>query len=304
MPRVARVKSEESVYHVMVRSISEVKMFKKKDDKMKYIFFIKRCLRTYKFRVLAYCIMDNHAHFIIDGCGADISKVMHNINFCYAIYYNKTYGRHGHLFQDRFKSKIVFDDRYLLNLSAYIHNNPHDIKRYENSPEKYEFSSLSTYLGMNVADSDPLVSTALIKSVMGKDPGSTREAYMELVRNAVDEDMTAEVEFENEGTDYVSCRKIIHRNADPERIIDYICRRLNLRRERIHVKYSREALVAKGLIMYLMRCLCNSTCRDMCSTLGGITQSTASRYCSEGLKLLEGEEYRHIAEDFLRACEA
>lgn len=302
MPRKARVKSEECVYHVMVRSISEIKMFEEKDDKEKYIFFIKRCLKTYKFRVLAYCIMDNHAHFIIDGCGADISKVMHNINFCYAIYYNKAHHRYGHLFQDRFKSKIVFDDRYLLNLTAYIHNNPHDIKGYEDCPEKYEFSSLSTYLGLNALDNDPLVSTCLIKSVMGKDLNMTREAYMELVRKAVEEDMVADVEFQNEGTDYVSCRKIIHRNADPERIISFICGKLNLRKERIHVKYSRDSMEAKALIMYLMRCMSNYTCREMCATIGRITQSTVSRYCAEGLNLLEKEKYREIVDDFLKTC--
>ncbi len=302
MPRKARVKSEEAVYHVMVRSISEIRMFEERDDKLKYIFFFKRGISTYKFKVLAYCIMDNHAHFIIDGCGADISRVMHNINFCYAMHYNKAHSRHGHLFQDRFKSKIVFDDRYLINLTAYIHNNPHDIEGYEDCPEKYEFSSLSTYLGMNVLDNDPLVSTSLIKSVMGKDLNSTRDAYRELVRNATDEEMKSEVEFKNEGTEYVSCRRIIYRNADPDKIINYICRRMNLRRENIHVKYSRETMEAKAIVMYLMRCLCNFTCRDMCGNIGAITQSTASKYCIKGRELLEQEKYRGLVDDFLRDC--
>ena len=57
--------------------------------------------------------MDNHAHLLIDANGADISKVMHGINFSYAMYFNKKYEREGHLFKDRFKSKIVDDDRYL-----------------------------------------------------------------------------------------------------------------------------------------------------------------------------------------------
>lgn len=302
MPRKARVKSDESVYHVMVRSISEIKMFEDRDDKLKYIFFFKRCIRTYKFKVLAYCIMDNHAHFVIDGCGADISKVMHNINFCYAMHYNKTHDRHGHLFQDRFKSKIVFDDKYLLNLTAYIHNNPHDIDGYKDCPENYEFSSLSTYLGMNVLDNDPLVSTNLIKSVMGKDLDSIKDAYRQLVHEATDESIKSEVEFQNEGTDYVSCRKIIHRNSSPNKIISYICARLNLKKERIHVKYSRETMEAKALAMYLMRCLCGYTCRDMCRIIGGITQSTASRYCIDGTSLIEQDKYRSLVDDFLQAC--
>ena len=125
---------------------------------------------------------------------------------------------------------------------------------------------------------------------------------MELVQNADDEDMKAEVEFENEGTEYRSCRTIIHRNADPEKIIDYVCRRINLRKERIHVKYCRDAIEAKALVMYLMRCLCNYTCRDICGTLGGITQSTASSYCIRGRELVDQDKYRHIVDDFIEAC--
>lgn len=62
---------------------------------------------NYGFKVYGFCLMDNHAHFIIDVNGADISNIMHSINFKYAQVYNRKHKRHGHLFQDRFKSKIV-----------------------------------------------------------------------------------------------------------------------------------------------------------------------------------------------------
>ena len=296
MPRMARVKAEEAVYHVMVRSISEVPLFADSADKKKYIFFIIRCLKSYEFRVLAYCLMDNHAHFIIDGSGADISRIMHNINFCYAMYYNKVHKRHGHLFQDRFKSKIVGDDRYLLTLSAYIHNNPTDLPGYGDHPERYEFSSLPVYLGMG-GDGNGLVSGSLIMGIMGQDP----DAYMELVRSAVDEEMKEEVEFGDEGTESRSCRRIIPRNVEPERIIDYICRRMDISREKIHVKRSRDAMEAKALMVVLMRCLCGFRCRDICSILGGITQSTASRYCMAGRRLMDEERYKGIVGEFLQA---
>ncbi|WP_051931667.1 transposase [Clostridium sp. KNHs214] len=91
--------------------------------------------------------MTNHAHFIIDPNGADISKIMHGLNFKYAITFNKIHQRVGTLFQDRFKSKVVDTDRYLVVLSAYIHNNPLKIRGYEQHPEKYRYSSLSVYLG-------------------------------------------------------------------------------------------------------------------------------------------------------------
>ena len=57
--------------------------------------------------------MNNHLHLIIDANGCDISKIMHCINFSYAMYFNKKHERYGHIFRDRFKSIIVANDRYL-----------------------------------------------------------------------------------------------------------------------------------------------------------------------------------------------
>ncbi len=90
---------------------------------------VKKYKDLYNFKIYGYCLMDNHSHLMIDANGADISKVMHGINFSYAMYFNRKYERDGHLFKDRFKSKIVNNDKYLKALSLYIHNNPTGIGR-------------------------------------------------------------------------------------------------------------------------------------------------------------------------------
>ncbi|MCD5406443.1 MAG: transposase, partial [Desulfotomaculum sp.] len=68
--------------------------------------------------------MDNHTHLIIYDNGNDISKLIKSINISYRYYFNNTYKRSGHLFQDGFKSELIIDDNYLLQVSKYIHNNP------------------------------------------------------------------------------------------------------------------------------------------------------------------------------------
>ncbi|MDF2675637.1 MAG: transposase IS200-family protein [Clostridiales bacterium] len=168
MPRMARQKIEGAIYHIMARSISEVELFKTDEDKKKYMFLIKEYQKVYKFKVYAYSLMNNHIHLIVDSNGADISKIMHCINFKYARYFNTLHKRHGHLFQDRFKSKIVGDDRYLIALSAYIHNNPSDIRGYENNPEDYYYSSLGVYLGLRKDESD-IIDEEFILNLFGKD---------------------------------------------------------------------------------------------------------------------------------------
>ena len=108
MPRMARVKIVDGKYHVMVRSLKELDLFKEDDDKIKYLSLLKKYQLKFGFQIYAYCLMNNHGHLIIDTCGADISKIMHGINFSYACYFNRKYTRYGPVFQDRFKSKILF----------------------------------------------------------------------------------------------------------------------------------------------------------------------------------------------------
>lgn len=159
LPRTSRVKRETAIYHIMARSISEVQLFKSIDDKNKFLSYIKKYKNIFSFRVYAFCIMDNHIHLLIDSNGADISKFMHSINQCYAQYYNRKYNRNGHVFGDRFKSKIADSDSSIICMSAYIHNNPKDIKGFKNCVENYKYSSLGIYLGrhkdnFNLIDKD------------------------------------------------------------------------------------------------------------------------------------------------------
>lgn len=76
MPRGPRIKSPDSIYHIMIRSIEEVKLFKKESDKEFYFYLIRKYQKKYNFKVYAYCLMDNHGHLIIDANGGDISNVI------------------------------------------------------------------------------------------------------------------------------------------------------------------------------------------------------------------------------------
>jgi REP element-mobilizing transposase RayT len=89
----------------VIRSIKEVKLFADYKDKGKYLCIMKEYQKKNLFKVHTYCLMDNHTHFEIYADGADISKIMHGINFIYARYYNIRHKRYGHLFQDRFTMK-------------------------------------------------------------------------------------------------------------------------------------------------------------------------------------------------------
>ena len=299
MPRAARVKTDEAIFHIMCKSISEVTLFKDDDDKKRYLLLIKKYKTLHNFKLYGYCLMDNHAHLMIDANGCDISKIMHGINFSYAMYFNKKYAREGHLFKDRFKSKIVYNDRYLRTLSLYMHNNPTDIVEYKDCPEKYIFSSLSIFLG-KTPDSFDLVDYAFVMSLFGTNLKSARKNYYDLLFRFNGEKLEQEVEFEDEKTDYNSERKILVRNFKSEDILEFIASIMNISRFHFHMKYSRKYVHAKALAVVLMRSLCNLKSSDITSTLGNITQARVSRLSTIGIGLIGTEEkYENIIGNFI-----
>ena len=300
MPRTFRFKSEEAIYHIMCKSITEVDLFKDTEDKKKYLLLIKKYKILYNFKLYGYCLMDNHLHLIIDANGADISKIMHGINFSYAMYFNKKHKREGHLFRDRFKSIIVTNERYLMTLSLYTHNNPTDISQYKDCPEKYAFSSLSIFLGKG-RDSFKLVDYRFIMSLFGNNLKSARKNYYNLIFRCNKERLKQEIEFEDEKTEYRSERKILVRNFKSEDIIEFIASKLNISKVHLYMKYSRKLVQAKALTVVLMRSLCNFKSNDISSTLGNITQARVSRLSTIGIELIgTDEKYENIIGDFIK----
>ena len=304
MPRSARVKSPSSVYHIMVRSISEVLLFADDDDKNMYLGLIKKYQRTYSFKVYGYCLMDTHGHLIIDPCGADISKIMHCINQCYAQYYNRVHKRHGHLFQDRFKSKIVSDDRNLVSLSAYISRNPKDIEGYRGREEHYPYSSYGIYVGI-AEDDFQILNPYFILSLFSDNIARARRLYREFVsmydKNGSGED---DPEFARERADYRSERHIILRRAQPSNVIDFVSRYTKTDRSYINVKYIKDASDFKSLSALIMRCMCDMSERAICGEMGNITQSHVARLYHRGADLIERrDEYKNMLKDFVEQME-
>lgn len=299
MPRCARVKTLDSVFHVMVRSVGDIPLFKNDDDKDYYLEKVKKYKETFLFKIYAYCLMDTHAHFIIDSNGADISRFMHVINQCYAQYYNKVHKRHGHLFGDRFKSIIVEDDAYIITLSGYIHKNASDLKNYKGRVEEYPYSTLGIYLGIN-KDEFKMVDVDFIMGCFGKDVHKARIAYSSFVDKCIDPKMKEIVEFKNEKSEYRSERTLLVRDYDPVKIAEFVAKYTGNNPEGLHVKNTRRNKDFKALSILLMRSLCNYSYKDICALAGNLTISQASRLSMFGYEISQNDErYKNIISNFI-----
>ncbi len=90
-------------------------------------------------------IMDNHVHILIKEGEEDLRVSMKRIEVSYVYWYNWKYDRVGHLFQDRYKSEVVENDRYLLTVLRYIHQNPL-MANIVSDVKDYKWSSYSEYI--------------------------------------------------------------------------------------------------------------------------------------------------------------
>jgi REP element-mobilizing transposase RayT len=177
MPRQARVKGEYCIYHIIQRGNERKDIFFSDKDRERYLEIVRRMKDRYNFVMYAYCLMTNHTHLLINDNGNDISKIIQSINISYVQYINRCYRRCGHLFQDRFKSEIVDNDSYLLQVSKYIHNNPVKAGLIR-EPRQYKWSSYTAYIGRN-QDTNRFCEPERVLQLVSDKANKAKEGYIE-----------------------------------------------------------------------------------------------------------------------------
>jgi len=123
MPRMPRKPSGSGYYHVVSRGIGKQVLFEETEDYERYLETLRRFLPENSISLIAYCLMENHVHLLVHA-DSGLERAMKQIAVSYSYYFNAKYDRVGHLFQDRYMSEPVEDERYLLAAVRYIHNNP------------------------------------------------------------------------------------------------------------------------------------------------------------------------------------
>lgn len=125
MPRTARVTIENGCYHIITRGNQKQRVFEDYGDYEKYLKLLTKYKNKYRFKFYCFCLMPNHVHLIIEVNNASLlNKIMRSLNLSYTLYFNLKHNKVGHLWQDRFKSKIIGKDAYLIECINYIEANP------------------------------------------------------------------------------------------------------------------------------------------------------------------------------------
>lgn len=125
MPRQARLDIPGLVHHVMARGIEGREIFHNNSDREFFLNRMSDILADHGAPTLyAWALIPNHFHLLIRPAEMHLSTIMQRLMTGYAVNFNKQHNRKGHLFQNRYKSIVVEEDAYFLELVRYIHLNP------------------------------------------------------------------------------------------------------------------------------------------------------------------------------------
>ena len=124
MVRPLRIEFEEAIYHLTARGNRRERIFAGDADRAHFLKLLARSLPRYEVELHAYVLLPNHFHLLVRTKRANLSRWMHWVMVAYTVFFNRRHGKVGHLFQGRYKSLLVEEGSYFLELSRYLHLNP------------------------------------------------------------------------------------------------------------------------------------------------------------------------------------
>ena len=197
MPREPRIYIEKVLYFIIAKGDEDRNLFNDREDYGEYLKSLAEHKKEYGFKLYAFSLLPKSLCLLIElQNNITISTIMHNLNTKYTKSYNSRYGKSGHLFQSRFKSKLVEKEEHLLRLTRYIHLMPGNLGLTQDIAE-YPYSSLMLYAGdHDHVEHWQLDMTAELKEVLNFFPqvqagDDQRRAYVNYVRSVGERELGA-----------------------------------------------------------------------------------------------------------------
>jgi putative transposase len=169
MPRAPRVHVSGGMYHAILRGNHRNAIFCTPEDRNEFEDILGQALERFSSRVLAYCWMTNHIHAIVQVADRPLGKLVQLLASRYARRYQRRVPTTGHLFERRYRARLITDTAYLLQAIRYIHLNPVEAGMVRD-PVEYPWSSHRCYLGA------PAPAWLSVDPALRRFGGSRREA--------------------------------------------------------------------------------------------------------------------------------
>ena len=182
MPRALRVEYEGACYHIMCRGNRGTKVFQSDADVGLWLTTLGEACERSQLIVHAYCVMNTHYHLLLETPKGNLVEGMKWLQGTFTQRYNARHKQWGHLFQSRYKAKVVDEDpAYFRTAGIYILLNPVDaglLDLQRKDLSEYPWSSFSSQIGAPSKRPDWLQAERLISSCgIGVDTVAGRRAF-------------------------------------------------------------------------------------------------------------------------------
>jgi REP-associated tyrosine transposase len=145
--RRPRIEVAGGYYHVFARGNERRAIYRDDNDRTSFLELLAEVAEGFGWAILSYCLMTNHYHLVIRTTEPNLAAGMHRLNALYAQRFNRRHGRVGHLFQGRYKARLLQCGDGLLAAIRYAVRNPVRARLCER-PEQWRWSSQAAVLGL------------------------------------------------------------------------------------------------------------------------------------------------------------
>jgi putative transposase len=180
MARRLREELEGGVFHVFARGNGKQLIYLDDVDRRIYLAALGGVVRRTGWRCLAFCLMHNHLHLLLETPNANLASGMQRLHTLYAQSFNKRHGRHGHLFQGRYGAVRIRTDEQLWTVAHYLAQNPVEAGLCR-GPREWPWSSYAT---VAAGHSPAWLDTDRLLTHFGVAGGDPRQRYIQFVEGS------------------------------------------------------------------------------------------------------------------------
>jgi REP element-mobilizing transposase RayT len=168
----------------MVRGIEGRAIFRDDRDRDAFVVRLGAVTVATGLTVYAWALLPNHLHLLVRTGATPLARAMRSLLTGYAGAFNRRHRRRGHLFQNRYKSIVVEEEPYLLELVRYLHLNPLRARVVPDlrALERYPYTGHAVLLGRRAW---PWQDTAGFLGRFASRLTRARTAYREFVRAGI-----------------------------------------------------------------------------------------------------------------------
>jgi len=293
MSRPLRLEYPGALYHVTSRGNAQADIFLGDDDREIFVRLLRDEIGQQGWICYAWCLMDNHYHFLIETPEANLARGMQRLNGRYTQGFNRRHGRVGHVFQGRYKAILVEKEAHLLELCRYIVLNPVRAGMVKEISQ-WKWSSYQQISAMK-KDEQWMATDALLK-LFSAQADAALEQYQHFVADGVDDrpwnDLRGQVFLGSE--DFLARHETMlseekldasipltqRHPARPTsiQVLQDVAREFSLKAEQVlDRRVNREAY---RVGVFLLRRACNMSLKEVAS-LAGISPARVSQIQSE-----------------------